>query len=470
MRDRTFRPSEPDQLLLLPPSLGEWLPEDHLAYFVSDVVTELDLTPIVKTYGGVTRGNAPYDPRLLVTILLYAYAVGIPASRRIARELEENVAFRVLAANQRPDFRTLSDFRKQHLAALTDLCVQILRLCQRAGLVKLGHVVLDGTKVKANASKHKAMSYGRMVTEEARLKREVEALLQKAEAVDAQDDAAYGPDRRGDELPAELARREQRLTIIRAAKAVLEQEAQADAALKRVAPDPGGDDRPRRGRPPQLPSAGPRSKAQRNFTDPESRIMPAADAKGSVVQGYNCQAAVDARAQIIVAADVTDEANDKHQAQPMLIQVLAQTGKVPRTVSMDAGYFSEANVTALTALGCHPLIPPDRQRHSQARPTAPRGRPPAGLSVADRMRRTLCTTHGRHLYARRKAIVEPVFGQIKQGRGYRQFLLRGMRQVRGEWALICTTHNMLKLWTALRHRRRCPGEGLRALSGYRKAT
>lgn len=221
MLDRTFRPYEPDQLLLLPPSLGEWLPADHLAYFVSDVVTELDLTPIVKTYGGVTRGNAPYDPRLLVTILLYAYAVGIPASRQIARELEENVAFRVLAANQRPDFRTLSDFRKQHLAALTDLFVQVLQLCQRAGLVKLGHIALDGTKVKANASKHKAMSYGRMVTEEARLQAEVAALLKQAEAADARDDAAYGPDRRGDELPAELARREQRLETIQAAKAVL---------------------------------------------------------------------------------------------------------------------------------------------------------------------------------------------------------------------------------------------------------
>lgn len=468
MQDRTFRPYEPDQLLLLPPSLGEWLPEDHLAYFVSDVVTALDLTPIVKSYGGVTRGNAPYDPQLLVTILLYAYAVGIPASRQIARELEENVAFRVLAANQRPDFRTLSDFRKQHLAALTALFVQVLRLCQGAGLVKLGHVALDGTKVKANASKHKAMSYGRMVTEDARLKQEGEALLQKAAVADAQDDAVYGSTRRGDELPAELARREQRLQTIRTAKAVLEQEAQADAALKRAAHDTGGANRPRRGRPPQVPSSVPHPKAQRNFTDPESRIMPDAGAKGSIAQGYNCQAAVDARAQIIVAADVTDEATDKQQAQPMLTQVLAQTGQVPRTVSMDAGYFSEANVTALTALGCLPLIPPDRQLHSHARPAAPRGRPPAGLSVADRMRRTLQTQRGRRRYSRHKAIVEPVFGQIKQGRGYRQFLLRGMQQVHGEWALICTTHNLLKLWTALCHRRRCPGEALRALRGHRK--
>ena len=469
MLDRTFRPYEPDQLWLLPPSLGEWLPEDHLAYFVSDVVTELDLTPILKTYGGVTRGNAPYDPRLLVTILLYAYAVGIPASRQIARKLEEDVAFRVLAANQQPDFRTLSDFRKQHLAALTDLFVQVLTLCQRAGLVKLGHIALDGTKVQANASKHKAMSYGRMVTEEARLQAEVAALLTQAEAADAQDDAAYGPDRRGDELPAELARRTQRLETIRAAKAVLEQEAQAAAALTQVAHEARQAERPRRGRPPQPPSPVPHPKAQRNFTDPESRIMPNAGAKGSVVQGYNCQAAVDARAQIIVAADVTDEANDKQQAQPMLTQVLANTAQVPRTVTMDTGYFSEANVTTLTALGCTPLIPPDRQLHGQGVPAAPRGRLPAGLSVADRMRRTLRTKHGRQRYARRKAIVEPVFGQIKQGRGYRQFLLRGIRPVRGEWALICTTHNVLKLWTALRHRHRRPGEGLRALSGSRKA-
>jgi hypothetical protein len=273
-----------------------------------------------------------------VKVLLYAYAVGIPASRQIARKLEEDVAFRVLAANQRPAFRTLSDFRKQHLPALAELFVQVLKLCQRAGLVKLGHIALDGTKVKANASKHKAMSYGRMVTEEARLTAEVTRLLAQAEAADARDDAAYGSDRRGDELPAELARREQRLETIWAAKAVLEQEAQAEAALTQAAREAHKTDGPRRGRPPQPPSPVPHPKAQRNFTDSESRIMPDAGAKGSVVQGYNCQAAVDARAQIIVAADVTDEPNDKQQAQPMLTQVLAHTGQVPRTVTMDAGY------------------------------------------------------------------------------------------------------------------------------------
>ena len=468
MLDRTFRPYEPDQLWLLPPSLGEWLPEDHLAYFVSDLVAELDLTPILKTYGGVTRGNAPYDPRMLVTILLYAYAVGIPASRQIARELEEDVAFRVLAANQRPDFRTISDFRQQHLAALTDLFVQVLTLCQRAGLVKLGHIALDGTKVQANASKHKAMSYGRMVTEEARLNAEVAALLQQAETADARDDAAYGSDRRGDELPAEVARRTQRLETIRAAKAVLEQEAQAAAAVQQAAREARDTEGPRRGRPAQPRSSVPHPQAKRNFTDPESRIMPAPGAKGSVIQGYNCQAAVDAKAQIIVAAEVTDEANDKQQAQPLLTQVLVNTGQVPRTVSMDAGYFSEATVEMVATLGGAPLIPPDRQRHGRAVPAAPRGRRPVGLSVADRMRRTLRTKRGRRLYARRKAIVEPVFGQIKQGRGFRQFLLRGMRKVRGEWALICTTHNVLKLWTARRRRRRRPGEGLRRRRSGRK--
>lgn len=453
MTPRTFRPFAPDQLLLLPPSLRDWLPEDHLAYFVADLVDALELKAIHTVYGGVTRGTVPYDPRMLVRVLLYAYAMGIPASRQIARRLQEDVAFRVLAANQQPDFRTLSDFRKQHLAALTDLFVQVLRLCQRAGLVKLGHVALDGTKLQANASKHKAMSYDRMGKEEGRLRAEVATLLEQAEAVDAQEDAAYGPDRCGDELPAELAHRAHRLETIRAAKAVLEQEAQAEAAVQAAAREAEPS---RRGGPPQPPRSGPHPKAQRNFTDPESRIMPASGAKGSFVQGYNCQAVVDATAQIIVAADVTDEPNDKQQAQPLLTQALAHTGHVPRIASLDAGYFSEANVTAIAAWGCTPLIPPDRQLHRQASPAAPRGRRPATLSVAERMRRTLRTKRGRVRYARRKAIVEPVFGQIKHGRGFRQFLLRGMRKVRGEWALICTTHNVLKLWTAQRTRHRRP--------------
>jgi transposase len=459
MSTRTFRPYEPDDLWLLPPSPREWLPEGHLAEVVSDVVDELDLQAILTTYGGVTRGVAPYHPRMVVKVLFYAYAVGIPASRQIARKLEEDIAFRVLAANQQPDFRTISDFRQQHLAALTDLFVQVLKLCQRAGLVKLGHVALDGTRVQANASKQKAMSYERLQTEEARLQAEVDTLLRAAATADTQDDATYGPDRRGDELPTELARREQRLQAIRAAKAVLEEEAQAEAALRQAAHEV----------PPPVTPHPPNPKAQRNFTDPESRIMPASGAKGSFIQGYNCQAAVDATAQIIIAADVTDEANDKRQAQPLFFQAVANTGHVPRIASFDAGYFSEANVTAVAALGCAPLIPLNRQHHGRAVPAAPRGRRPATLSVAERMRRTLRTKWGRAHYARRKMIVEPVFGQIKQGRGFRQFLLRGMRKVRGEWALICTTHNVRKLWTALRQRRRRPAETRRARGGSRMA-
>ena len=346
--------------------------------------------------------------------------------------------------------------------------MQVLKLCQRAGLVRLGHVALDGTKLQANASKHQAMSYERMGKEEARLQAEVAVLLQQAEAAEAQEDATDGSDRRGDERPVELARREQRLQTIRAAKAVLEQE--AEAAVQEAALAAHEAERPRRGRPPQPPRSDPHPKAQRNFTDPESRIMPASGAKGSFVQGYNCQAVVDATAQIIVAADVTDEPNDQQQAQPLLTQAVANTGHVPRIASLDAGYFSEANVTALATLGCAPLIQPDRQHHGRPVAPASRGRRSTALSVAEQMRRTLRTQRGRARYARRKAIVEPVFGQIKHGRGFRPFLLRGMRKVRGEWVLICMTHNILKLWTALRRRPRCPGRGARRWEEARRRT
>jgi transposase len=452
MPTRTFRPYEPDQLLLLPPSLRDWLPADHLAYFVADLVEDLDLQPILNTYGDLTRGTVPYDPRMLVAVLLYAYAVGVPSSRQIARRLHEDIAFRVLAANTTPDFRTISEFRKQHLVALRGLFVQVLRLCQHAGLVTLGHIALDGTKLKANASKHKAMSYDRMGKEEGRLQAEVDGLLQQATDADAQDDARYGMDRIGDELPEELAFREGRLRKIREARAALEQDAREAAATKQAANEIREAEGPRRGPKPQPPDPLPAPTAQRNFTDPESRIMPASGDKDSFVQGYNCQAVVDATAQIIIAADVTQAPNDKQQAQPLLRQAIANMGQVPKTASLDAGYFSEENVHALTALGCRPLIPPDRQQHGRAVPAAPRGRIPTGLSVADRMRRTLRTQRGRRLYARRKVTVEPVFGQIKQGRGFRQFLLRGHDQVRGEWALICTTHNVLKLWRTTRCR------------------
>lgn len=443
--ERTFRPFDLDQLLLLPPSLKEWLPSGHLVYFILDLIPTLDLIDILKTYGGVARGNTPYDPRMMVGLLLYSYCVGVFSSRKMARHAEEDIAFRILTGNQQPDFRTISDFRKVHLESLKKLFVEVLKVCQKAGMVKLGHVALDGTKIKANASKHKAMSYERMTKEETRLKEEVEALLKQAEDIDEREDAEYGKDKRGDELPAELAFREGRLKKIQEAKQALEKEAQEDAERKKAVI---GANKLRRGRPAKEPVVVPAAKAQRNFTDPESRIMPSSENKGSFMQGYNCQAAVDEKEQIIVAEDVTQASNDKQQAVPMFQQVEKNTGHNPTQASMDAGYFSEQNVDTMKAMKIEPLIPPDRQEHGKNIPDAPRGPIPKNLSVAEQMRRKLRTKQGREDYSKRKQTVEPVFGQIKQGRGFRQFLLRGLEKVKGEWSLLCTTHNLLKLWKA----------------------
>ena len=443
---KTYRPYEPDQALLMPPALSDWLPEGHLVYFLREVVGELDLSPITDVYEAEERGFPPYHPQMMVAVLLYAYCLGVTSSRKIARRLEEDVAFRVLAANNTPDFRTIAEFRKRHLAALAGLFVQVLRLCQEAGLVNLGHVALDGTKLKANASKHKAMSYERMKREEARLAAEVKALLGQAEDTDEREDAQYGRDKRGDELPGELAFREGRLKRIREAKAALEREVREEAKKREREAGPGSNS-------PQNPPAKvadptPAPEAQKNFTDPESRIMLASGEKKTFVQGYNCQAVVDRSAQVIVAADVTQEANDKKQAVPLMRQVRTNTGKVPAQVSMDAGYFSEETLRAIEAFGVEAFIPTDRQEHGKPLPVAPRGRIPKALGVTDRMRRKLQTQRGRGIYAQRKEIVEPVFGQIKQARGFRQFLLRGLVQVQGEWSLICTGHNLLKLWKA----------------------
>jgi transposase len=443
--ERTFRPFEVDILLLLPPSLKEWLPSEHLVYFILDLIAKLNLNDILKTYGGATRGNMPFDPRMMVGLVLYAYCIGVFSSRRIARHTEEDVAFRVLTGNQQPDFRTISDFRKDHLASLKKMFVQVLKLCQKAGLVKLGQVAVDGTKIKANASKHKAMSYDRMTQEEERLEAEITALMKQAEETDAKEDALYGKDKRGDELPKELAFRESRLKKIQEAKEALEREAQEQAEKKKTEIDAKES---HGGRPPKQPDPVPPAKAQRNFTDPESRIMPSSENKGSFVQAYNCQAAVDDKEQIIVAEDVTQQANDKQQAVPMLKQVKENTGQNPDQASLDAGYFSETNVGSIKGMKIEPLIPPDRQEHGKSIPAAPRGPIPKGLSVIDQMRRKLRTKRGREDYSKRKETVEPVFGQIKQGRGFRQFLLRGLRKVKGEWSLICTTHNLLKLWRA----------------------
>ena len=428
---KTYLPYDPNQQLLLPAALQEWLPEDHLAYFISDVVDQLDLSDITARYEQERRGGPPYHPRMMVKVLLYGYCAGVASSRRIAQRLHEDIAFRVLAANNTPDFRTISDFRKDNLAALSGLFLQVLALCQQAGLVKLGHVALDGTKVRANASKHKAMSYKRMKEKEAQLAAEVAELLQKAQEADDEEDHRYGKDKRGDELPAELAFREGRIRKIREAMAALEAKAREAAE--------------------QATAAGrehtgvPEDKAQRNFTDPESRIMPGPGGR-DFVQAYNCQAVVDNAHQVIVAARATNQPSDKGQAVSMIEETVSNTGKVPKEVSADAGYYSAQAVDGLYALGTDPFVAPEQTRHGRVVPPAPRGRIPSHLSPRDRMRRKLQTKRGRQRYALRMGTVEPVFGQIKQARGFRQFLLRGLEKVNREWSLICTGHNLLKLF------------------------
>ena len=428
---KTYLPYDPDQQLLLPQALQEWLPEDHLAYFISDVADQLDLSEITARYAGERRGGPPYHPRMMVKVLLYAYCVGVPSSRRIAQRLHEDIAFRVLAANNTPDFRTISDFRKDHLAALSGLFLQVLLLCQREGLVKLGHVALDGTKVRANASKHQAMSYQRMKEKEEQLQGEVDELLRRAQEVDEEEDRRYGKDKHGDELPEELAFREGRLERIREAMAALEAEAQAAAEEA----DAAGREH----------SGVPEDKAQRNFTDPESRIMPGPGGR-NFLQAYNCQAVVDHEHQVIIAARATNLTSDKQQAVVMIAETIDNVGRVPREVSADAGYYSAQAVADLQVLGVDPFIAPEKTRHGHKPPPAPRGRIPKHLSPRDRMRRKLQTKRGRQRYALRMSTVEPVFGQIKQGRGFRQFLLRGLDKVQSEWSLICTGHNLLKLF------------------------
>jgi len=430
---KTFRPYEPDQDFLMPISMREWLPADHLAYFISDVVESLDLSAITKRYAGEERGYPPYHPGMMVKVLLYAYCIGVASSRKIEKRLCEDIAFRVLAANNTPDFRTISDFRKDHLRALAGLFLQVLKLCQKAGLVKLGHVALDGTKIKANASKHKAMSYKRMKEEEARLEAEIAELMKKAEAVDEEEDHRYGKDKRGDELPKEMAFRESRLKKIREAKEVLEGDAKREAEIAAASN--------------KKHTGVPADKAQRNFTDPESHIMPAPGGK-HFIQAYNAQAAVDSTHQVIVAAEVTNKPTDRGQAEPMMEVVKTNTGQLPRQMSADAGYFSSDAVKNLTTIGIDVYMPPDKIGHRAVLPPAPRGRIPKNLSIADRMRRKLRTKKGKERYGLRKELPEPVFGQIKQARGFDQFLLRGSDKVSSEWKVICTGHNLLKLFRA----------------------
>lgn len=445
---KTFRPYAPGQSFLLPPSPLEWLPEGHLARFILDLVKELDLTRIYAHYERELRGYPPHHPLMMVALLLYGYCVGVPSSRKIERKTHEDVAFRVIAGGEHPDHTRISEFRRIHLDALADLFVQVLKLCQKAGLVKLGQVALDGTKVKANASKHKAMSYDRMQRDEQRLRDKVVQLLAAAEKVDAAEDAKHGVGRRGDELPEELQRAEDRLKKIREAKAALEAEAKQRHEEEQAAKDDDDDPPPGPRETPlpkhKVPTAAdgtPTDKAQRNFTDPDSRIMKTGD---GYVQGYNCQIAVDAANQIIVAEAVTNQPPDPEHLIPLLVKTVDSCGATPQKLIADAGYFSENNVCEPQKWGVDPYIATGRQRHDETPPPV-RGRAPADMSVKEAMARKLATKAGKAVYSRRKVIVEPVFGQIKEARGLRRFLLRGLQKVRGEWSLITLTHNILKL-------------------------
>jgi transposase len=433
---KTYRPYCPDQMFLLPPSLRDWLPENHLVYFVSDVVDQLDLSAIESVYEKDDRGQPPYHPRMMTKILVYAYCVGVYSSRKIQKRLIEDVAFRVLAAGNEPDFRTISDFRKLHLNALHSLFEQVLKLALTAGAIKLGRVALDGSKIKANASKHKAMSYKRMKEEERNLRAEVRQLLNQAKAADDEEDARYGKDKSGDELPEELSRRETRLKRIREAKRVLEQRAREEA-------EKGNKSKESESKTAAEEKATPEDKAQYNFTDPESRIMKGSD---GFVQAYNAQIVVEEGCQLIVAQAVTQEVNDKRQTIPMVAAIEAQAEQTPEQLLADSGYCSDENLKILEDKPIDVYMATGRQKHGKKPGPCKRGPLPQGATRVDKMTRKLQKKAGAAVYSARKAIVEPVFGQIKQARGFRQFLLRGIKKVRGEWALVCATHNILKMY------------------------
>ena len=482
MGNKSYRPWMPDQLYLLPPSPREWLPEGHLVYFLLDVLAELDLHEIEgKIQAKDPRGTRPYSPRMMLGLLIYGYCLGVRSSRRLERLSYEDVAVRVLTGGQHPDHSRISAFRREHQGAFRGLFLQVLRLCQKAGLVKLGHVSIDGTKLQANASKHKAMSYARMEKQEQRLEAEIERMLEEAERADQEEDARFGVGQKEEDLPKELRRREDRLARLRAAKAELEAEARQSRAQKlreqaararrtaEASPDETVVKRSRtrarkladRARalqedPPEAkatqlphhrvrvrPDATPHPKAQRNFTDSDSRLM---ESRGAFLQGYNCQAAVDEKVQVIVAADLTNQAPDSGNLLPMVHQVGANCGSLPEVVSADCGYWSPEAAEGCETLGTDGYIATQRERderRSQPCTEPEEGEEPSLLAA---MQRRLQSEKGRALYARRKVIVEPVFGQIKEARGIRRFLLRGLESATAEWQLICCTHNLLKIF------------------------
>lgn len=433
----SFVPYEPDQDFLLPPSLSEWLPENHLAYFVSEIIDRLDLQIFYSRYEGDGRRNQPFDPAMLVKVLVYGYATGVFSSRKIARKLYEDIAFRILGAGNFPSHRTICDFRVRHLPELTELFIQVVQLAKEIGLVKLGTMALDGTKIKANASKHKAMSYGRMKEQEQKLKQEIEALFKRAQTTDAEEDARLGVDQADEQLPLELRRREQRLATIEAAKARLEaRQAQSDRDRGR-----NPDDQQRRGdgagRPFKHPFGVPDDKAQDNFTDPQSRIMKMG---GSFEQCYNAQAAVDGQSQIIIANGLTNNAADNEQLLPMIEAVNRNAGRLPERVLADSGYRCEQGFAALEQRGVEALVALGREGMDR------KAIDPQRYPATARMAQRLASKEGQAHYRRRKVIPEPVFGWVKHVMGFRQFSLRGLSKVTGEWNLVCLAVNVRRMW------------------------
>src|SRR6202162_5579305 len=460
-RRKNYRACDAQQSCQKPVSPREALPEDDLVFFLLDLIPQLDLSTSHQHSAREMRGQPPYDVTMMVTLLVYAYAVGVCSSRKVAAACERNLAFRAIVGDAPPDFRTISDFRKIHQAAFRPLFLEVLRLAGEMGMVKLGNLSTDGTKLGANASRHKAMSYGYMSKEIDRLKAEIEQLLKQAEQLDAEQDATLGS-RRGDELPDELKRREDRLTKIRAAKARLEAEARVKAEAEQRRRDEEqaqreAEGRQRRGKEPAPVDPTPADKAQTNFTDPEAKIMKQSN-KG-FDYSYNAQAVVDSANQIIVSAEVTNQANDKQQAVPMARAALAnlQAAGIERPQAADGtptpipntadtGYFSEEAVAELEKMGIDPHIATGRQKHQEVPRPPAAGEAAAPATTKEKMQHKLRTLTGKLLYAARKHIVEPVFGQIKSARGIRKFLLRGLEKVSAEWQLICLTHNLLKIW------------------------
>jgi transposase len=446
---KTFRSYDMNQQMLLPPDLRQWLRPDHLALYVSDVVELLDLSGITKVYDeGELRGRPPYHPALMVKLLIYGYCVGKMSSRKLEAATYDDVAFRVLSCNQQPDHDSIAGFRKRHLAELGRLFVQVLQLCERAGLVKLGHVAIDGTKIKANASKYQSLSYARMKEAETELAAEVARLLGEAQRIDEEEDQLYGLGKRGDELPEELRFRETRLARIRVLKEELEEEAKAAAAQKQAEKEKPAAERSRKWRRKwEVSEAGeilPLPKSKRNLTDPDSRLMKDSATK-TFHQAYNVQVGVDAQAQIIVATKVVQTGADQEQLIPVLREVEKNLGRMPECVSADAGYYSQAALTHEAARAVDLHVPPNQLKRVNLNCELPL---PEDATFQERMWHKLGSKAGREVFSKRKVIVEPVFAQVKHIRGFRQFLLRGLEQVEAEWLLVCMTHNLLKMFRA----------------------